>query len=123
MNSTLGAEAHKSRLRFLCPARSLNRFAGRKVNNVKVSTWNYGNYSSDNYGSSRAVGVGSLTLYFSYRTVIAFSDGADFAICQNRWGPTTGKHLNWVNPDKSLRISGSEFLARLDAALERHSLV
>lgn len=38
----------------------------------QISVSNYGNYSSNNYGSSRLVTIGELDFYFSYDTVIAF---------------------------------------------------
>jgi hypothetical protein len=28
---------------------------------------------------------------------------------QNQWGPTTGKHINTLNPDKKDRWNDSEF--------------
>jgi hypothetical protein len=34
--------------------------------------------------------------------------GEEF-IRENVWGQTTGKHLNWINPDHSIRLSGDEF--------------
>jgi hypothetical protein len=89
----------------------------------KVRIWNYGEYSNDNYGSCRAVQIGDLTLYFSYRTVIAFEDAnTGRTIIRNYWGPTTGKHLNWIDPDPKIRLSSEEFNKRLNETLERHSL-
>jgi len=49
------------------------------------------------------------TFYFSYDTCIAFRGHGQFIIRENEWGPTTGKHLNFINTDKSLRISSSKF--------------
>ena len=49
-------------------------------------------------------------LYFSYRTLIAFeSKKTGLVIRQNEWGITTGKHLNSVHPDHTIRISGKKF--------------
>jgi len=89
---------------------------------MSVNIWNYGNYSSDNYGSCRAVSVGGLDLYFSYKTVIAYRGGSEFVIRENDWSTTTGKHLNWIDSDKSKRISGSEFEKKLEAMLKKHKL-
>lgn len=90
---------------------------------MKVKVWNYGKYINSNYGSSRAVQVGNLTLYFSYRTVIAFQDGySSLVITENMWGRTTGKHLNWINSDKSRRISYVEFKQKLEDCLKVHDL-
>jgi hypothetical protein len=88
---------------------------------LKVSLSNYGNYSSDNYGSCRKVTIGDVELYFSYDTVVAFYDHG-LVIRQNDWSTTTGRHLNWINPDKSIRISGEEFEKRLEKFLKKHKL-
>jgi hypothetical protein len=73
---------------------------------------NYGEYSSDNYGAhSLRVDIGPLTVWFSYRTVVAFRvDGNDKVVHANDWGRTTGKHLNWIDRgDKKSRLSAEEF--------------
>lgn len=89
---------------------------------MQVSIKNYGNYSSDNYGSSRMVIVGNLDLYFSYETVIAFRDGGQLTIRQNDWSTTTGRHLNAINTDKKARIPSAEFEAKLNETLTKHGL-
>jgi hypothetical protein len=39
--------------------------------------------------------VGDITLWFSYRTCIAFQvDGEPARVSENLWGPTTGRHIN-----------------------------
>lgn len=61
------------------------------------------------------VNVDSDTYWFSYSTCIAFQKGwGTITVCENDWGPTTGKHLNWVNEDKSKRLPREEFLAALN---------
>jgi len=72
-----------------------------------------------NYAS---VYIGNLVLHFSYRTVIAFDGPDDGAVSENVWGPTTGKHLNRIQPGKSQRVSRDEFTARLDAQLAKLGL-
>lgn len=86
---------------------------------------NYGNYSLDNYGShTQRIDVGNLSLWFSYDTVIAFrTPRAGFFITENVWGPTTGKHLNWIDPNKKRRLQSEDFGDRLDAALTKHKLL
>lgn len=81
--------------------------------------WNYCDYSSDNYGAhSIAVKIGRQTFYYSYDTIVAF-EGYDrkgnhyFCIHQNDWGVTTGKHLNAINSDKSIRLNDDEFVKQL----------
>lgn len=70
------------------------------------------------------VSVGPVDLLFSYRTVISFRGPGEpsFVTRQNDWGPTTGKHLNYCQPDKAQRVSGHEFEMRLTAMLERLEL-
>ncbi len=89
----------------------------------KVSIFNYGQYSSQNYGSSRAVTIGDLTLYFSYDTVVAFRDvDTGLVISENIWSTTTGKHLNAINPNKKLRIPREQFKVKLGEVLKKHNL-
>ena len=91
---------------------------------MNVSKSNYGNYSSSNYGAhSLRVDVGNLTFYFSYDTVIAFrSPETGLIITQNNWSTTTGKHLNWINEDKKIRIPYEDFKKKLDEVLTKHNL-
>lgn len=85
----------------------------------------YGKYASDNYGAHcLAVSIGGLTVYFSYKTPVAFAVVGRRVVRENKWGPTTGKHLNWIdNGDKANRVPGPEFerllteeIAQRDAA-------
>ena len=83
---------------------------------------NYGKYSNDNYGAHcLRIDLDTIELWYSYETIIAYRDIEDgLTIRHNDWSTTTGKHLNWIDPDKSKRISGIEFEARLQSALARH---
>jgi hypothetical protein len=48
--------------------------------------------------------------YFSYITLIAFKKKHHpLVIRENEWSQTTGSHLNAINPDHSVRVSGREF--------------
>ena len=77
-----------------------------------VKFYSCGNYSSDNYG------VNSLCFeedngdkyYFSYKTLVAFKINGEFHIIKNYWGNTTGKHLNLINADKSIREDERVFM-------------
>lgn len=82
----------------------------------------YGNYSSDNYGNhTLQFFLPGITLWYSYKTIVAYSDNQDgLTVCENVWGTTTGKHLNWINDDKRSRIKSDKFDAMLKTALERH---
>ena len=64
-----------------------------------------------------------LKIWTSYNTVIAFMTPRTGRVCrENDWGPTTGKHLNAVEADKSKRISGADFEARLAEVLKGFGL-
>lgn len=90
---------------------------------TKIIKKSYGNYSSSNYGAhSLFITIGRLTLYFSYDTVVGFSDGFDEYFSENCWGTTTGKHLNWLCPDKKKRLSSAEFETKLQEVLEKYNL-
>lgn len=50
------------------------------------------------------------TYWYSYETMIAFQGkGQKLLICENTWSQTTGKHLNMIDPDKSIRVSREFF--------------
>jgi hypothetical protein len=79
----------------------------------------YGNYSGSNYGvNCMFVEVGPLEVWYSYRTAIAFRVHGNIVIRENEWGPTTGKHLNWIDSDKSVRVSGVDFQSEWDRQVE-----
>lgn len=82
-----------------------------------VST--YGNYSSANYGAhALRFDTPRGSVWFSYHTPVAFRVNGAIVCRQNDWGPTTGKHLNWIEPNKAKRISGAEFERQLAAAFQ-----
>lgn len=76
----------------------------------------YGNYSSDNYGAHTLVftdGDGN-DFYFSYRTLVAVRirkyPELGLLVRENVWGPTTGKHLNWIDGgNKTARMTEEAF--------------
>ena len=86
----------------------------KKLLNIKK--WNYGNYSSDNYGAhSLAFQLGDITVYFSYETPVAFeAPGPGLVVRENDWGNTTGKHLNWIDDgNREDRVPGNKFEQQL----------
>lgn len=87
-----------------------------------VRKWNYGNYSNDNYGSHSLAFryVDGTIIYFSYETPIAIRDDNGLCIRENVWGSTTGKHLNWIDRDKSIRVGSDIFEARLQALRDKY---
>ena len=80
-----------------------------------VKKWNYGNYSNKNYGSHSLAFTDNFNndYYFSYETLIAFRGDEGLVIRQNDWGTTTGKHLNWIDSDKSKRVNKEVFEEKL----------
>ena len=86
---------------------------------MNIRKWNYGDYSSQNYGANTiAVAIGGATFYFSYDTVVAFySPNTGRVASENVWSVTTGKHLNWIEPDHDRRIPNEEFLEKLEELL------
>jgi len=60
------------------------------------------------------VTLGGKTVYFSYKTPIAFRGSKGLIIRKNDWSVTTGKHLNWICDDKTARINGSDFTRELE---------
>lgn len=77
---------------------------------------NYGQSSSDNYGAhTLRVDIGPLTVWYSYKTPVAFMVlGKEKVVHENNWGSTTGKHLNWIDRDKSIRVSAETFQQKWD---------
>ena len=84
-----------------------------------VNVWNY----CDTSDKSKAVTIKNLTLYFSYETIIAFSDDTETAIVKNGWSMTTGKHLNSIDRDKNKRIDYKEFKEKLTRAFIRNGIL
>ena len=80
---------------------------------------NYGKYSSNNYGvNTLRFNMPNITIWYSYQTPVAFMHpSTGFVIRENDWGPTTGKHLNWIDADHSKRIPGEEFEKKLAEAM------
>lgn len=80
----------------------------------------YGIYSSPNNHACK-VEIGDLTLYYSYNTVVAFSTiESGLVVCENAWGTTTGKHINWINKDKKIRVPVEQFRKRLRQVLAKY---
>ena len=71
----------------------------------------YGKYASSNYGAHcLEFTVGNRSYYFSYDTLVAvFIPGKGIQCIQNYWSTTTGKHLNWIEPDHKKRLDAKSF--------------
>ena len=91
---------------------------------MKVSIDSYGDYSNNHGTNAMLFQADDLVVYLSYRTPIAFKyPGKGLTIRENDWGRTTGKHLNWIDSDKSKRIPGVEFEKKLEALLKEKNLI
>lgn len=66
------------------------------------------------------VDTADLTVWFSYRTPVAFSNHRGLLVRENEWGPTTGKHLNEIDGGdrqaKAQRVPGYLFVRMLNDA-------
>lgn len=85
----------------------------------------YGDYSSSNYGvNSLRVDFNTISLFYSYDTIIAFiDDNGNRKVIKNYWSTTTGKHLNWIDDgDKKSRLDKEEFGLALQELLTKHNL-
>ena len=61
------------------------------------------------------ISIGYTKIYFSYEMPIAFFNSKGLVISENIWTRTTGKHLNAINDDKSIRIDNDSFVERLNS--------
>lgn len=87
-----------------------------------VKLRNMNQNSSKNFNM---VSVGNVDLYFSYETVVAFrAPKYNLVVVENSWGPTTGKHLNWIDggTDKDKRLPYGVFDMKLRDMLKEHGL-
>ena len=78
---------------------------------------NYGQYASSNYGAyCLKMQLFNVTVWFSYQTMVAFySHETGLVVRENDWGPTTGKHLNWIDGgNKAERVSSELFQQKLE---------
>lgn len=60
------------------------------------------------------VSIGSITVWYSYKTPIAYVTPKEFVITENVWGATTSRHLNYIDDDKSIRIPHKEFMKKFE---------
>ena len=63
----------------------------------------YGN-SVSSQSTNRVITSDSIKVYYSYETIIAVEVDGVLTIAKNIWSSTTGKHLNAISRDKSIRV-------------------
>lgn len=61
--------------------------------------------------------IGGVEYYYSYETLIAIRTENELVCIKNYWGPTTGKYLNAICPDKSKRLTKEQFEKRVGTIL------
>jgi len=55
--------------------------------------------------------ISGFTYYFSYETLIGFSDGKGVTVSKNEWSRTTAKHINWIkNNYEAYEVPHAELL-------------
>lgn len=92
------------------------------MNNIRY--YNYGEYSSDNYGAhTLCFETPQGKYWFSYDTLVAFEMCGEFHIIKNYWGPTTGKHLNWINDNHAIREDEDMFNDNFERLSEQLNLM
>ena len=65
-----------------------------------------------------------VKLYFSYETLVAFKvPSYQLASIENYWGPTTGKHLNWIGEPKDCRYEKDAFYKIAEELLEPYGVL
>jgi hypothetical protein len=76
-------------------------------------------YRSDNANARQEDwGDKGITLYYSYKTIVAFRYAGKLHVRENIWGPTTGKHLNAIDGGaKESRYKSEEFTRLLHEVL------
>lgn len=73
--------------------------------------------------SSSKVSFPTLSLYFSYSTIVGIeSKETGLLVSENKWSNTTGKHLNAICSDKKLRVERSKFEEVVSNVLKLHNL-
>ena len=64
--------------------------------------------------------IGPVTLYFSYQTLIGVDTGTQKARVENRWGPTTGRHINEFGLHDALTLDGADLEGLAELAIHRY---
>jgi len=73
---------------------------------MEISSY-YGNTENSQKNATR-IDSNGVSIFYSYKTIIAIKLNGKLTISKNKWGSTTGKHLNAIDADKSIRVDYSE---------------
>ena len=78
----------------------------------------FGFYNENSARNAPYLTVNGVTFYFSYSTLVGVDYGDGFYVAENRWGTTTGKHLNWIDAkDHTSRLGRAEFEKKVEIAM------
>src|SRR3990167_896945 len=80
--------------------------SARNESGIRISLANLGTVNKNSVCISN--GTTSVSLYFSYETLIAVNQH----VSVNTWSKTTGKFLNELQPDKTKRIPHTEVIRK-----------
>jgi len=85
---------------------------------MEVTISNYGECKKPQ-ANTIAIKVGAIEYFFSYRTLVAFyAPSTGLVVRKNVWGPTTGKHLNWIDGGAKVdRLDVEAFQEKLEMAV------
>lgn len=84
-----------------------------ETDKIEVSLSNHGTVNKNSVQIRK--GNQSVTLYFSYQTIVAVGG----VVSVNDWDNTTGKFLNELCPDKEERVPHTQVLAEAQKRLKR----
>lgn len=77
----------------------------------------YISFNNEGTINKNSVVIGRLKLFFSYKTIVAFSNDTGFYCSENIWSRTTGKFLGELEADKNKRLPNDLFMFKLNQAL------
>lgn len=79
--------------------------------------------------NTNLITIGPLKIWFSYETPVTFEyapseyiQDYNFQCRENDWGPTTGKLLNKIKPNKKARIPREQFEKELNNIINNLNL-
>jgi len=87
----------------------------RNCTRSDIETW-VGNYNENSARNANYIKIWGVTFYYSYDTLVAVNYGKGVKVCKNMWSNTTGKHLNWIDDDHSIRLSVEGFATEIKKA-------
>jgi hypothetical protein len=99
------------------------------TNSALPSISSYTPHFDSNYGAhTLRIDLGPLTVWFSFKTPVAFrAPGTPTIVRQNDWGATTGKHLKFINGETSktdtIQVAGEQFEELWAKHVELHELL